>query len=253
MADPVVPPGADLLMNSRGQTRLDPQRVREAIRARLDAETPAPRGIKERIVDAAIAVDQMTGGRLDTGGLMEEDRPFLTQFLHPEVDHLPKTTDRPTELTKWPAVTDWRRLPADFRSTHERAQGYAGDEIDITKTNAAGLAPVTAGDLQQWPHVDGTVEHGRPNIPGLGHFTTSIGKDARGPYLSVYDVWDFDSQGKIVEAGMGMLGKPYAIYERFDLEPTARAGTFRLKRRAGDATPDDPVRTAILARLKGAK
>lgn len=81
-----------------------------------------------------------------------------------------------------------------------------------------------------WPNLDA--------LTGLGQHTRSVGKDPKTgePYLSVYDVWDFEDYGKN-RPGMGPtewlaanimpgLGEGFNIYDRIPLEVLAGPPDF---------------------------
>jgi hypothetical protein len=96
---------------------------------------------------------------------------------------------------------------------------YRGVEIPAaSRTEAERAAP-------GWPNLDA--------LSGLGQHTRSIGKDPKTgePYLSVFDVWDFEDYGKnrpgsgptesLIEAIMPRLGEGFNVYDRMPLEELA--------------------------------
>lgn len=51
----------------------------------------------------------------------------------------------------------------------------------------------------------------------MGHFTLSVGEDAKGPYISYYDKWNLEHAP--VEGKEGFIGKAFEIYNRIHFDP----------------------------------
>lgn len=131
------------------------------------------------------------------------DRPYLKQYFHPERDILSPQSLRPTQLSNIPNVP-FRRF-GDIESP---------EKYDIVQRprKDGSLEPPTTSELR---NKLGMLEW------GMGHNTKSIGVDNNGqPYLSIYDLWDFDSPvlGNLAQALLKRTGQPYAIYDRYPIE-----------------------------------
>lgn len=137
----------------------------------------------------------------DSDTLVEEDLPYLKQFLNPDQTTLKPTTDRPVSLTV-AAPGGW----------------YKPDDYVVNELSQLKLKPGIIDQLQP----GGIKRLDYENLGGLGNFTGSVGKDSHGkPYFSVYDKWDFESPviSPLVNEVMKRVGQPYNVYEKFDLAP----------------------------------
>lgn len=174
-----------------------------------------------------------------TDEMVPPDEPYLKQYMQPEKDILAQQRLRPTRLT----VTDvlpWRsssmpdamaailrREPLGGSNAPEARPFSAKDALTIEDLNQ-----LAAGQLLENVYPISTGSSATEGLVGLGHFTSSVGRDPRGPYLSVYDKWDFGSPvvTPLVGALMKRVGQPYHIYDRFDIEPESDI-IMRLQRR----------------------
>lgn len=127
---------------------------------------------------------------------------------------LPPTTERPTALTKFqqqPYVSQREYLPRVI----QLPSSVVGMPIDQIR------GPIKLTDE---PMVIRGGEKGGIGSPrlthylGLGDATVSIGRDERGPYLSVFDSWDFEKD----PLGMVARGQPFNVYDRIYFQPDDR-------------------------------
>lgn len=149
---------------------------------------------------------------LGTDPYTPDDEPYLRQYMGISKDGgLVPTNLRPQSLTVKDDLPWYRPAanPITAISTHRstgqlpRTTALAGRDIGAMKT----------GDI---------VPLQTPTVPGLGHFTASVGKGQSDPYLSVYDKWDFDSPvvSPIMREMMTRNGKGFHVYERYPLQKT---------------------------------
>ena len=133
-------------------------------------------------------------------GSLPYRRDQLEQYQHPEKDVLPKTNERPQDLTKF--------LDREFRSLRKHAPAkliipdeYVGKTVPDTPTTISRMRPDSLN-------------------MGLGQAKWSVGKDKQSPYISVFDSWDFDepySSGvsKGASEYLRKRGTPFNIYDRY--------------------------------------
>ena len=149
---------------------------------------------------------------LNTDGYTPDDEPYLRQFMGiPKDGGLIPTDLRPKGLT----VND--NLP------WYRPSGSPIDHI-ATKAPMIGRLPRTTalaqGNIDEMGN-ESIVPLKTPTVPGLGHFTASVGKNESGnPYLSVYDKWDFNSPvvDPLIKAMLERTGAGFHVYERYPLQ-----------------------------------
>lgn len=129
-----------------------------------------------------------------------DDLPYLRQYLEPDKNYLPKTSQRPQNATI---------KTRDVRQSVMPDQVRAFDPAYTKLPEKGKILDLATGAMG--------------NNAGLGHYTASLGRDDKGPYASLYDVWDFDSpmiKSGIVQKLMGLIGTPYTVYDRFDVKQT---------------------------------
>ena len=164
------------------------------------------RSLIEFIIESLGSNETITNSLFDTAPMIPDDRSFLRQFLHPDKDIFPVQSERPTKLNKLP------NLP--FKQ-------IAQDE-GTTFNNLSAVLNPTSGEINLWDNRKSPFTK-HAYIPGqsaLGEHVTSFGRDETGPYMSLYDIWDFDSPvvGKTIGKLLNNLGQPYAVYNRYPLE-----------------------------------
>lgn len=200
---------------SEKKKKPEPSRFSRIVAQGIDKFTNIP------IVSKTIPISQQ---------YVPEDEEYLHQYMNPDKDLIPRTNERPTRLTINPRdKTAWRQLP----------RSYPGSSIQevVTKRGFA-LKPEELQRIQPGQVVPLMMPYEVPDtVAGLGAYTASLGRDEQGPYMSVYDKWDFDSPhvNFFTKGVMDRLGKAYNIYERLGISPTtgpeANDGAYRIIRR----------------------
>ena len=145
---------------------------------------------------------------LRTDPYTPDDEPYLRQFMGiPKNGGLTPTNLRPKSLT----AKD--NLPW-FKPSYNIYESYNQSDLrKLLPTNTIDNLPANGVHKLLLPQFKA--------IPGLGHYTGSIGKNASGdPFLSIYDKWDFESPviGPLVERLMGKVGQGFHIYDRYPLQ-----------------------------------
>jgi hypothetical protein len=170
--------------------------------------------------DLMAAVSHSPIGSIIAGkysGMLPADKPYLHQYLNPDEDSIPKQTLRPANAPNMAKMDgEWRRtlLPDHFKGKLDGKSVY--DVTQLTKPEKVAFTVLGADN-------DKDVIDTMHGLQGLGNTQAYIGNDAQGPYLSMLDRWDFDSPsvkpviGKLMDT---LLGKPYNIYDRFDMKDT---------------------------------
>src|SRR5262245_10319878 len=126
-----------------------------------------PRSLKELLVRGATAVaDRVAPSLTEDYGLVDDDLPYLRQFLHPDQDHLPATTDRPSRRgdVSTRDAAPWRKLPPSF----PQAIRTKLDEDDLPP-----LDQVKRGDVIE-------IKSFLPAFNGLANHRQTLGRDERG-------------------------------------------------------------------------
>jgi hypothetical protein len=151
-----------------------------------------------------------------TPGMMPDDEAFLRQYISPKTDIFPKQHRRPTSLPKsqQPKDVEWRRLNWD---PEEVSFGMTKD--DFAKFMRTGEPTPLSEEFLDLGRKGGL------NLGGLGSHKVSLGKDKEGMYVSIYDVLDYESQNvnPVISALLKNAGKPFAVYDRFYLDPASLA------------------------------
>lgn len=164
----------------------------------------------------------------------------IDQFLSPETDIFPKSDVVPSAATLVKGRTV--RSLGPFRP----------QEISLNELSDTGspIGPVKFSDEElpkkldsSW--VSGSQGQSQDPLDTLGHFITSIGKDKRGYYVSIFDSWDFDQPGaagagigkegslraRLGEKVLRQTGTPFYLYDRFYFEPErAKDGSLTVPR-----------------------
>ena len=170
----------------------EPDKMPEQIPSKLYADHH-PKLMREGLVEKLVKYM----GR-NYGTLMPEDNEYLEQYLHPELDIIPKQRQRPTQLSKMPDM-EFRRVPTEEANVLDKPAGFV------------------------------------PNAIGLGNYIKGEGKDYNSAY-DIWD-FDTDSSlaattndehpekttfGKIADYAakkiMQQVGTPFAVYERYPKE-----------------------------------
>jgi hypothetical protein len=195
--------------------------------------------------------------RDERGGYFPLGDDQVDQYMLPEEDIFPKAVSRPTSLTKYQdrefrslgkhrpdtlyadqrnATRAWYlsqleqypRPSGISESVWRETQRARATKEDTLKKELTPL-PFTDSELPKKVQRDQIRGEGFGRL-GLGDFTTSIGKDGRGYYVSFFDAWDFEEEGSSggvptkVPRGVGeeilrRFGTPYNIYDRFYFTP----------------------------------
>lgn len=147
------------------------------------------------------------------------DTPYLHQFLNPEQNVFAPQNLRPKYMKNPPNIP-WR----DFGPIRDAEQYKILADAD---GNVTGVLKGQGVDVRHAPLVGTAEEY------GLGANTKSIAEDEQGnPYMSIYDMWDFDSPavGKTVGVLLNSMGQPFAVYGRYPLErEVGKSDTYRFK------------------------
>ena len=143
-------------------------------------------------------------------GLVSGDKPYLEQFLG-EGELMP-TDMRPSALNANDNLP-WYRPKSQINfpiTTTNPGSDYSGTARDSYYVSTPQIDAMKQGDV---------MDLGYRNFEGVGHAKLSLGKDEKGPYASIYDKWDFDSPviHPVVGKILGMMGKPYHVYDRYRL------------------------------------
>jgi len=144
---------------------------------------------------------------------------LLAIYFNLEKNTLPLATYKPTSLTKYQDV------PLYSIAEFVGLRSFNSPVVWKTET-LKNILKMKQGDI-----IESQIRPGfgfaNPDID-LGHYTESIGKDENGPYVSVFDVWNFgegyneiwDVKGanKIKTFLMDFVGEPIGFYDRFYLD-----------------------------------
>ena len=164
--------------------------------------------------------DPLLSRLLGTDPLTPEDEPYLRQYLGVPKDGglSPASRARPTSLSgrdnlPWyrPTFNPVKELMVELPTTG--TQVFGGPDTAPQSAEAVDRLPIGEA-IKLW----------NPLAPGLGGYTASVGRDPTGPYMSVYDKWDFDSPvvSPLVREVMKRMGKPYHVYGRYPLIKTEK-------------------------------
>jgi hypothetical protein len=166
--------------------------------SRLGAELPPVEG--QNPIASALGSD----------GYTPDDGPYLRQYMGiPEDGGLLPTDLRPTRLQITDNLPWYRPVVSPIDEIRTKTTKYSIPRTSAISTG--NIDTMKAGDV---------IPLKSPAVPGLGHFTGSIGMGESGrPFLSVYDKWDFDSPviSPLMERMMTTVGKPFHVYERYPL------------------------------------
>lgn len=147
--------------------------------------------------------------------MVEEDFPYLRQFVKPDQHVLEDQHLRPVNAPKMVKENvRWKRttLPDKFMGS-----------VRVWNSSSPTALPQILADpntLTKDPRPASIVALAN-GLDGLGEHTTTAAKDNVGPYVSVLDKWDFSSPniGKIKGFIMDkLMGKPFAVYDQFNIE-----------------------------------
>lgn len=99
------------------------------------------------------------------------------------------------------------------------APGYAKSDGTVRRIlemiGPSGRAVVSGGNLMDQEGWGPNGEFLTSTVPfALADFTLSVGADERGPYISLYDIWDLDRI-----PGADQVGQPFEIYDRLYFDP----------------------------------
>jgi hypothetical protein len=107
---------------------------------------------------------------------------------------------------------DWN--PSKKKPNYSPPDGTVRRLLELAGPN--GRAVVSGGALMDQEGQGPEGEFLTSTTPfALADFTITVGSDERGPYISIYDIWDLD---KI--PGADNVGKPFEIYDRLYFDPT---------------------------------
>lgn len=118
----------------------------------------------------------------------------------------------------WHDLMGWNLLPADHDPTNARpvfsdSDGTVRRILELI--GPSGKTVVSGGNLMDQEGWGPDGEFMTSTVPfALADFTLSIGSDKRGPYISLYDVWDLDRI-----PGADNVGQPFEIYDRLYFDP----------------------------------
>lgn len=203
-----------------------------------------PARVKEDAINL-VGGSPLAGRIFDSAALVPPDRPYLKQYLRPQEDVLKPQTLRPSALTNADPSLPWRQSSTSDEFTG-RFRPKVGDDASPEDEDRSPVIPLEEifklrpGQIMEKVMIlpkDMQMVSDPYDEPfvGLGHYTGSIGRDQDGPFYSVYDKWDFNSPvlKPLVRQLMDRMGKPFHIYDRFDIQPSDDEPAYKatLKRR----------------------
>ncbi len=141
-------------------------------------------------------------------GMVPGDEPYLQQFFGKPV--LQEQKLRPIKPPKDSSGAWYKPLLPPM------AEQY----IDAKTIDNLPIGGVAAIDTMPSSVVLGVNEGTFVNTPGLGHVKMSVGKNEQGPYMSMYDKYDFKSPiiHELLGRMMDKIGTPYHVYDRYPLK-----------------------------------
>lgn len=150
--------------------------------------------------------------------LYPQDRPYLEQFLGKET--LFPQTMRPTQLHVNDRARWFKPDPSNedvWPGTNFKPSPRFYDRNDPTGRR------IQSDEIDQMP-VGKVIPLATDRIGGLSGYLGSIGKDKAGPYVSIYDKWDFDSPlvNTLVGRMMDTVGTPFHVYDRKRLDKNSQ-------------------------------
>jgi hypothetical protein len=152
------------------------------------------------------------------------------QFFNPKKNIFPKTDLRPTALSNADTTQVWRSLlPSLGDSLYlKTVSGYSNIESKETFFNDSELPKKLSFGVRKSMWSGEREDFIEPNL-ALGNYTTSIGKDSLGHYLSIYDSWDFNKPGdtwridksedRLGRNILNHYGKGFNVYDRIYFTP----------------------------------
>lgn len=142
---------------------------------------------------------------------------ILAMYLGLEPVTFPHSLYKPTSLTKFQDV------PLYSIAKHIVINPFSAEEAWNTET-LQKLQALNEGEILR--QREKRIAYLVAVYVDLGHYTISFGRDKRGIYLSIFDVWDFeygnesrlDFLQRIPPRLMQLVGNPIGIYDRFYLD-----------------------------------
>ena len=186
---------------------------------RMGSRHEGPKRSIGEIFRALFTIGGYTGLKRMQGDSKNSPPNMLAMYLKLEPIILPKSKYKPTSLTKY------KDLPLYSIKEYFSVKPFdsSWSSLGLLKR----ISQMEKGEIIKIKQVDDDQMMIDSDID-LVHFTLSVGKDEKGPYLSLFDVWDFGGKynemwnlkglEKIQSWAMNKVGEPIGIYDRYYLD-----------------------------------